>query len=85
MSELPSVGMTEEMNAEEMAAFIKKFRGEEETFMPRDEDWIVERFLHPSITDGMKKRINKAIKDNDLKDISKENTTCRGNFKQYIH
>ena len=34
MSELQSVGITEEMNAEEMAAFIKKFRGEEETFMP---------------------------------------------------
>ena len=84
MSELQSVGMTEEMNADEMAAFIKKFRGEEEVFIPRDEDWIVERFLHPSITDGMKKRINKAIKDKDLKDISKENTTCRGNFKQYI-
>ena len=33
----------------------------------------------------MKKRINKgSVKDNDLKDISKENTTCRGNFKQYI-
>ena len=32
----------------------------------------------------MKKRINKVVKDNDLKDISKENTTCRGNFKQYI-
>ena len=31
-----------------------------------------------------KKNQQGSIKDKDLKDISKENTTCRGNFKQYI-
>lgn len=77
-------GISGELSAEEVDPYINKLLGSdgEELNLDHEEDWVVDRLLHHSITDVWQTRINKIVRDNNLRDVAGE-TSCRGNIKQF--